>query len=65
MIGQKNTHEWIRAIRGRNDDLISRLRSIYGDSEELIEERLCALLETAMRFRETFGDRDEIGRAHV
>ncbi len=58
MIGQKNTHEWIRAIRGRNDDLISRLRSIYGDSEELIEERLCALLETAMRFRETFGDRD-------
>ncbi|MCE2438330.1 MAG: hypothetical protein J4F39_02775 [Candidatus Latescibacteria bacterium] len=58
MIGQKTTHEWIRAIRGRNDDLISRLRSIYGNSEELIGERLCALLQTAMRFGETFGERD-------
>ncbi len=58
MIGQKNTPEWVRAIRGRNDDLISRLRSVYGDSEELVEERLGALLATAMRFREIFGERD-------
>lgn len=58
MIGQKNTHEWIRAIRDRDDNLISRLQSVYGDNEGLVEERLGALLETALRFRETFGDRD-------
>lgn len=58
MIGQKNTHHWIQAIRGRNSDLISRLESIYGTNEHLIEERLDALLETAMRFSKAFGERD-------
>ncbi len=58
MIGQKNAHEWIRTIRDRDDDLISRLQSVYGDNEGLIEERLRALSEIAVRFRKTFGDRD-------
>ena len=57
MIGQKKTHEWIRAIRGRDNDLISRLQSIYGNSESLLEERLNALSETATRFGEAYGDR--------
>ena len=57
MIGQKNTHEWIRAIRGRDNDLIPRLQSIYGNSESLLEERLNALSETATRFGEAYGDR--------
>ncbi len=58
MIGQKNTHHWIQAIRSRSRELISRLESIYGSNESLIEERLDALLETAMRFSEAFGERD-------
>ena len=57
MIGQINTHEWIRAIRGRDNNLISRLQSIYGNSESLLEERLDALSETVTRFREAYGDR--------
>ena len=57
MIGQINTHEWIRAIRGRDNNLISRLQSIYGNSESLLEERLDALAETVTRFREAYGDR--------
>ena len=57
MIGQINTHEWIRAIRGRENNLISRLRSIYGNSESLLEERLNALSETVTRFSEAYGDR--------
>ena len=56
MIGQKNTHHWIQAFRSRSRDLISRLESIYGSNESLIEERLGALLETAMRFSEAFGE---------
>lgn len=58
MIGQKNTYDWDGAIRGRDTGLISRLRSIYGDNDGLIEERLSALLETLTGFRETYGERD-------
>lgn len=58
MIGQQSTSDWERAIRSRKSDLISRLASIYGNNEDLIEERLGALLETVTRFGETFGERD-------
>ncbi|MCY3763924.1 MAG: hypothetical protein OXH06_00695 [Gemmatimonadetes bacterium] len=58
MIGQKNTHRWIQAIRNRDSDLVSRLKSIYGNNADLIEERLSALLETVTGFRKTFGERD-------
>ncbi len=58
MIGKQNTRDWERAIRSRDTGLIARLRSVYGDNDGLIAERLGALLETVTRFRETFGERD-------
>ena len=58
MIGRKHTNDWIQAIQSRDSDLFSRLESIYGSDENLIEERLGALLVTVTRFSEAFGDRD-------
>ncbi len=58
MIGQKSTRDWIRAVRSRDGGLISRLQSVYGNNESLLEERLNALSENATRFGEAYGDRD-------
>ncbi len=58
MIGKKNIDEWIDLFEGRDSNLISRLKSIYGDNEELIEDRLSAFLQVATKFREIYGSRE-------
>ncbi len=58
MIGEKNINEWINLITTRDSGLISRLKSIYGENEELIDERLNALSEVAEKFREVYGAKE-------
>lgn len=58
MVGKKDICTWIELIKMRENSLISQLASIYGKNEELINERLNALLEVASRFREVYGEKE-------
>ena len=43
MVGKKDIGTWIELIKMRENILISQLASIYGENEELINERLNVL----------------------
>jgi len=58
MIGKKGISTWIELIKMRGNTLISQLESMYGENEELLKERLNALLEVATRFREVYGEKE-------
>ena len=58
MIGGKGIDEWFDLIRTRDSGLISQLESIYGENEELIEERLEALSQVASKFSEVYGKKE-------
>jgi len=60
MIGRKNINEWIELVRKRDSSLISRLQSIYGRDNTLIDERLNALLKVIIEFRKIFGEDKKI-----
>jgi len=58
MIGNKDVNEWITLLTSHDSDLISHLRSIYGDNEKLLEERIHAFLQTAKKFRDVYGSKE-------
>ncbi len=58
MIGKKNTDEWMDLIQKRDSELISRLESIYGENETLLEERLNALRDLIDKFGEVYGAKE-------
>jgi galactokinase len=58
MIGKRNIRTWIEFIETRESGFISRLESMYGENEELLDERLHALFEAAIRFREVYGEKE-------
>jgi N-acetylgalactosamine kinase len=58
MLGQKSISNWIDSFKKKDIDLIAHLRSIYGENEELIDERMKAFLEIAEKFREIYGEKE-------
>ena len=58
MIGKKDINDWIELFATKDSGLLSHLKSIYGTNEELLEERSNAFLQTAVKFREIYGDRE-------
>ena len=55
MIGRKDIDKWIELIRKRDNALVSRLQSIYGKNNTLIDERLKAFLKIVTEFSKIFG----------
>ena len=60
MLGRKNINEWISLLEKRDHSLLSHLKSIYGQDESLIDERLHILLGVATRFRQIYGEEREV-----
>jgi len=65
MIGRKNVNEWIELIKKRHTSLISRLQSIYGRDNVLIDERSSAFLKIVTEFRKIFGEDKEVNLIRV
>ncbi|MBN1291057.1 MAG: hypothetical protein JXB48_04380, partial [Candidatus Latescibacteria bacterium] len=57
MIGKRTTDEWIGLIESKNSGLISQLKSIYGQHDDIIDDRLHALHQVAQRFRVVYGNK--------
>lgn len=58
MIGTKHINEWIGLIREKDCQLISQLRTVYGDNKKVLEEKIQTLLNLTTAFRDVFGLKD-------
>ncbi len=65
MIGRTNINKWIELIKKKDDLLVSRLKSIYGEDNTLIDERLDAFLKVATKFRDIYGSDREVNLVRV
>lgn len=52
--------EWIEIFENRADELLHRLKKIYGDDESLIEERISLFLRALKHFQKLYGSERKV-----